>query len=78
MKPQLTLKKALGLSQPFESSIQDAKDPTMYNEAENNQGWVQSMQLLNNRPNAIGVEGRINIQFSTIIGIGYGGITLNY
>ena len=74
MKPQLTLKKALGLSQAFESSIQDAKDPIMYNEAENDQGWVQLMQLLNNsyRSNAIGVEGRINIQLSTINGIGYG------
>ena len=81
MKPQLTLKKALGLSRTFESSIQDAKNPTTYNEAENDEGWVdwvQLMQLLNNRSNAISVEGRINIQFSTINGTGYGGITLNY
>ena len=81
MKPQLTLKKALGLSQTFESSIQDAKNPTTYNEAENDEGWVdwvQLMQLYNNRSNAISVEGRINIQFSTINGTGYGGTTLNY
>ena len=58
VEPQLTFKKAMELSQTFESSVQDSKDLQSSSKVPRQ---VQLMEIMNRKLNVIVVEGSITL-----------------
>ena len=58
VEPQLTFKKAMELSQTFESSVQDSKDLQSNSKVPRQ---IQLMEITNRRLNVIVVEGSITL-----------------